>query len=476
MSVKIRDRSSVMQDVEQLLQTNNLVHDVLVDVHKVGGRLVLVGGGVRDLFLGRTTKDIDVEVYGIALKKLELLLKKYGVVRLVGKSFGVLRVDGHDIDWAVPRKDNRGRKPQVELDLDMRYEDAFARRDLTVNAMGIDLQQKELIDPFNGLQDLQKGLLRSPDLEFFVQDPLRLFRVMQFIARFAMQPDDELNHVCSTMDVKDVSRERIEDECNKMLLKSARPSLGLRWLQKIDRLRDIFPELYNLIGVQQQLKWHPEGDVFEHTMQSIDAAATISQNYDNGEDKCALLYGAMCHDLGKAVTTKQVDGVWRSIGHAQEGVAIAVRLLKRITHNHELIAVVKKMVRYHMEPVQLVAQQAKINAYRRLAHKLAPECTMQLLADLSLADQRGRNSHGQEPLVIDHEDITTFLSIVDNLEIRYQPIEPLLYGRDIMDLVDPGPQMGRLLKRAYELQLDEGIEGKQILKELLKKEMEKAND
>ncbi len=471
MSGKIRDLSSVMRDVTTLLQMNKIIRNVLDDVHNAGGRILLVGGSVRDLFLGRAIKDIDLEIYGITLEQLQKLLQKHGPVSLVGKSFGVLRLHGHDIDWSVPRKDNRGRKPEVELDPDMRYEDAFARRDLTINAMGIDLHKKELIDLFNGLQDLQNNVLRSPNIDFFVQDPLRLFRVMQFVARFAMQPNDQLNRVCTAMDVSKVSRERIEDEFNKMLLRAQRPSLGLRWLRKINRLQDIFPELFSLIGVKQQLKWHPEGDVFEHTMQSIDAAAIIAQNYDD-DAKRALLYGAMCHDLGKAVTTKKEDGVWRSIGHAQEGVEIAVRLLKRIINNHDLIRCVKKLVNHHMEPVQLVVQKAKINAYRRLAHKIAPECTMQLLADLSLADQRGRNGSSHEPLTIDHEDITTFLSIVDNLQVRHRPLEPLLHGRDIMDLVEPGPEMGRWVRRAYELQLDEGVSDKDQLIKMIKEEIE----
>ena len=126
------------------------------------------------------------------------------------------------------------------IDPHMNFADAFKRRDLTINAMGIDLKTFELIDPWHGLEDLKKGILRAPDAKLFIEDPLRLFRVMQFIGRFQMNPDKQLNEICAKMSLAGISTERIEAEFDKLFLKSKRPSLGIRWLQEIGRLQRNF--------------------------------------------------------------------------------------------------------------------------------------------------------------------------------------------------------------------------------------------
>src|SRR5581483_2368303 len=180
-------------------------------------------------------------------------LSLYGPVSLVGKVFGVFRIHGLDIDWSLPRSDSSGRKPEVQIDPFMGYKEAFARRDLTINAMGIDLVSHALIDPFNGCADLKAGILRAPDAAFFVQDPLRFYRVMQFIGRFGYRPDDELNRICASMDIATVSRERIEVEFEKLFLRSEQPSLGLRWIEKLGRMREVLPELAATVGVMQDV-------------------------------------------------------------------------------------------------------------------------------------------------------------------------------------------------------------------------------
>ena len=176
-----------------------LLEDMLNAISSAGGRPYLVGGAVRDLLLGREIKDLDIEVHGLDSETLEKTLAKFAPINTVGKSFGVIRVTGLDIDWSLPRADSSGRKPQVEVDPNMDIVQALKRRDLTMNAMAIDLIDFDLIDPFGGIKDIKDRILRSPDTNFFVQDPLRFFRVMQFIGRFEMMPDDQLNEVCSTM-------------------------------------------------------------------------------------------------------------------------------------------------------------------------------------------------------------------------------------------------------------------------------------
>jgi len=452
----------LQQKLDDLLASYPLAQQIVNQISQSGGKALLVGGAVRDLLLGKEVKDLDIEVHGIPLQKLEEILGSYGPVSLVGKSFGVLREHSLDIDWSMPRTDLAGRKPEVAIDPFMSFEEAFRRRDLTINAMGIDLVTFELIDPFNGEQDLRNKVLRAPDAKLFIEDPLRFYRVMQFIGRFEMQPDEQLNMICKQMDISTVSRERIEVEFEKLFLKSKSPSLGIRWIHEINRLAQVLPEVAALVGVPQDPIWHPEGDVFEHTMQAIDAAAQM--HYDLAKTKLILLYAALCHDLGKADTTELIDGKWKSLEHAQEGEMVAKHLLKRITNNIDLIAAVCKLVKYHMMPVQFMQGEAKSPAYKRLARKLFPDATLQMLADLALADKRGRNAQEHVPLSIEVPEIKKFLQLAEQLQVRINIEEPILHGRDVMDIVEPGPKMGELLKHAYEIQIEEGIKDKETLK------------
>ncbi len=458
----IKIEENIQKNLIKILNQYSLLHSIINSIVKADGIILLVGGAVRDLLLGLSVKDLDCEVHGISLDNLEQLLGKFGIVSLVGKQFGVLRLHGLNIDWSVPRNDSSGRKPTVVLDPSLSIEEAFRRRDLTINAMGINLSTYELIDPFNGLHDLQRHILRTPDPALFVQDPLRFFRVMQFVGRFQMNPDATLNQICSNMDISGVSRERIEHEFKKLLLQSKRPSLGLVWLDTIGRLADVLPELAVTKNISQEPKWHPEGDVFEHSKQSLDAAAALS--YDDQQEKLIILYAALCHDLGKATTTEIIDHKVRSFDHAQEGAIITKKLLQRITNNKELIDDVCILVRYHMQPTQLVLQHSTLAAYKRLAQKLAP-LTLNMLAKLALADKRGRNQHKGTPLTVDVPEIDQFLIMAQKANVLTCVEQPLLQGKDLLDVIPPGPLLGAMVKKAYQVQIEENIHNKEELKE-----------
>lgn len=459
--------SENMTALKKVLSQYPLVQKIVQVIAAQGGRSLLVGGAVRDLFLGIPLKDLDIEVHGLTIEQLENVLQQFGPVSLVGKSFGVLRLHTLDVDWAVPRTDSSGRKPEVMIDPFMPIEDAFRRRDLTINAMGIDLATLDLIDPFGGMQDLKDKLLRAPDTLLFVEDPLRFFRVMQFIGRFEMKPDASLNALCKTMDIKLISRERIEVEFEKLFLKSKCPALGIRWLNEIGRLNDVLPELAQTVDVPQEYSWHPEGDVFEHSMQALDAAVALPYE---GSLKVMMLYAALCHDLGKAVTTKKIEGKWRSHAHDQAGVPMAKALLKRITRNQDLIGMVVKLVRHHMAPGIFVKQGAKPAAYKRLAVQLAPDVSMHMLADLAIADKSARNGNKHEPLTDPLPDIQEFVERSEAAQVLFSAQEPVLLGRDLIHLIQPGPKMGMLLKKAYEIQIEEDIHDKE---ELMRRVLEK---
>lgn len=438
-----------------------------------GGIAYLVGGAVRDLLLKKPVKDIDIELHALSESDVESILSLFGPTSLVGKQFGVLRVHGLDIDWSLPRTDSSGRKPQVEIDPHMGIEGALKRRDLTMNAMAINLLTFELIDPFGGQHDMQQKILKTPDPLFFIQDPLRFFRVMQFIGRFQMVPDDQLQAVCATMDLSGISRERISEEIEKLLLKSQRPSLGWRWLLQMGRLAQLFPELGALVGCLQEQEYHPEGDVFEHTMQVLDAAAQ-EKEYKNEREKLILMFAALCHDLGKPYATVLVDNRLKSAGHAQAAIFWTKKLLARLTIKKELVPCVCVLVLHHMQVAALVQQNAKAAAYKRLAHALDPYATMRQLALLARADQRGRNPDGSgNPLAEDSSIVTIFLERTHAALVSDSKEEPLLHGRDVMDIVSPGPEMGSLLKIAYDIQLNEGIKDKDTLKHMAYQQFKK---
>jgi len=247
-------------------------------IRTAGGRAIVVGGWVRDHLLGMRSKDVDIEVFGLRVERLEALLADFGRVHAVGRAFGVFRVGGIDVDFSLPRRDSkrgpghRGFDVTPEPTLD--FAEAARRRDLTVNSIGLDPLTGEVLDPHGGRRDLERRVLRATDPEHFLEDPLRGLRVAQFSARLEMTPDEELVALCRTLDLDQLSGERVFDELTKLLLRAARPSIGFRFLEKSGQLR-FFPELDALRGVPQDPEWHPEGDVWVHTLMVLDAAAAL---------------------------------------------------------------------------------------------------------------------------------------------------------------------------------------------------------
>lgn len=472
------------------------IKPVLQALISAGGKPYLAGGAVRDLILNLPLKDIDIEVHGLSLEKLQSVLERIAPVKLVGKQFGVLRFYGKDIDFSIPRTDSKGRKPTVSFDPSMTIEMACKRRDITMNAMALDLEQimnnwdrlttaaslnplTDFVvhDPYGGIDDITAKRIRAIDPHLFVEDPLRFYRVMHFMSRFSMTPDNALDQLCATMSLADpesktpLSRERIYEEIRKMFLRSQRPSLGFRWLEKIGRLEELFPELHALIATPQRADYHPEGNAFEHSMQALDAAAVLpygdtlaarEARVTDDNEKFLIMTAALCHDLGKAVAT---DCNLHTHGHDLAGVPITKTFLKRFILSPDLIATVEKLVRHHLMPWLLMAQNSTPRAYKRLASAVAPETTLYQLALVALCDRRGRNGEGPTPLTHYGPEFAQFIEKTDSLTITHQPEKPLLHGRDIAHLVEGGPLMGQALHHAYALQIEENIKEPSVLLE-----------
>ena len=425
-----------------------------------GGRAIIVGGVVRDFLLGHESKDYDFEIFGLPLDDVEAALAGFGQVIAVGRAFGVLRVKGYDIDFSVPRRDSKVGKGhtgfRVDCDPFMDFEDAARRRDLTMNSIGVDPLTGEILDPFGGVADLERRVLRATDPATFPEDPLRALRVPQFRARLEAEPDAELVALCASQDLADLPGERFWQEFSKLLLKARRPSLGLEFLERTRLLR-FFPELDAIVDVPQDPEWHPEGSVWTHTLMVVDAAAKLRTGAEDHD--LALLYGALCHDLGKATTTVHCDdGRIRSPNHEPEGVPLAERFLQRLRAPNALVDQVAVLVRYHLAPAHFVAQRATAKGYRRLARRLGEAgTTIELLEQLARADHFGRTTPDARAREFPAGDV--FLETARELTVELAPIKDVVLGRHVLARGwKPGPHIGELLRRCRQVQDETGWE------------------
>jgi tRNA nucleotidyltransferase (CCA-adding enzyme) len=424
-------------------------------VGEAGGRAVIVGGFVRDRLMNRPSKDLDVEVFGLSLESLENVLGRFGAVLAVGRSFGVLRIKGRSIDFSLPRRDSKvapGHKGfEITFDASLGFEEASRRRDLTINSMGLDLATGEILDPHGGQSDLASKTLRATDARYFREDPLRGLRVAQFAARFRMSPDRELVELCRKLDLSELPAERILEEFRKLLVQGEKPSLGLEFLRETGLLR-FFPELDALVGLVQDPVWHPEGSVWIHTLMVVDEAAGLRDGRDADE---ALMFAALCHDMGKQATTVIEERV-RSLSHDTEGVKLAENFLVRLRVPLDLMRAVGALVQHHLAPTLLVAGGAKPAAYRRLSRKLAAEgVRMETLARLARADHLGRGTHDAESRTYPEGD--RFMAIAGELEVQAHAPRDAVMGRHLIALgLEPGPLFGEILRRCREVQDETG--------------------
>ena len=418
-----------------------------------GGRGLIVGGWVRDRLLGRTARDIDLEVYGLTPAQLVALLDGFGGALSVGRSFPVYRVRGLDLEVSLPRADSR-RGVRAEVDPWLEFADASRRRDCSVNAIGWDPLTGELLDPLGGREDLAAGRLRACDPERFADDPLRLLRVARLRAVLGLEPVPALSALCGGLDLSSVAVERVFRELSRILLESDRPSRALEWLHAVDGLTSL-RELASLRGVPQDSGWHPEGDVWVHTLLVIDAAAGLRLGVH--DDDLALLWAALCHDLGKPACTHSAEGRVRALGHERVGAELTAALLERLRAPLALARVVVALVRHHLAPAALVREGARARAYRRLARRLAEAGTnCELLERVARADQLGRTT--QDALSGHFPSGDVFTERVRELAVARGIPPDVVRGRDLLARgLAAGPEIGRLLLRCRAVQDSTGL-------------------
>jgi len=421
---------------------------------EIGARPIVVGGYVRDHFLGVESKDIDIEVYGISsLDVLKSSLETFTPVHEVGKSFGVLkiRLDDHDLDISLPRteiktaKGHKGFHVQTNGYLD--FNTASKRRDFTMNAIGYDIKTDFFIDPHGGKVDIKNSIIRHVDDKSFAEDPLRVLRAVQFAARFNFKLDTNTLKLCQTM-IKDdmlseLPKERIFEEYKKLLLKAPKPSIGFELL---DKLNALFPELKALQGIVQDETKHPEGDVWTHTMMSLDAMAELKTG--NKKKDITLMLAILCHDLGKVKTTKIIDNEVSATDH-HNVLEPALSLLERLSDQKSLVDAVIALIQEHPMPSRLYKEDAQDSDIRRLSTRIDIED----LVTLAKADNFGRST--QDAMDKKYPPGEWLLAKAKELNILHKGPEQILQGRHLIACGQKaGKQFKDILQQSYEAQLE----------------------
>ena len=453
----------------------NILVKILTTLNQNGSKPILVGGCVRDAFLNIPNKDFDIEVFNISsFDKLQSILETFGSVKLVGKSFGVLilSVDGYSFDFALPRTEkkvgNNHSDFEIISDSTLSFEQAAIRRDFTVNAIGYDYFEDTFLDPFNGIKDLENKVLRHINDETFVEDSLRVYRAIQFASRFDFKICDDTKELCKKIvdenQLSFLAKERVFEELNKMFLKSSKPSIGLEHLKELGVLK-YFKELEDLIGCQQDKEYHPEGDVWIHTLMTVDELAKIIQkeNITDEYRKLILFYGILCHDLGKPFCTKEINGKITSYKHESLEIEPTISFLSKLTNEKKFIETVCSLVKNHLAPFQLYLSESSLKAVKRLSLKV----NIENLCLVCLADCLGRDIPDKDKC---HKATSWVLQKAKELDIHNEPIKPFVQGRDLINLgLKPSVEFKEILDFAFDLQIDEHLQKEEILEKIKQK-------
>lgn len=449
-----------------------ILENILKNLQELGATPILVGGCVRDYFLNKEIKDFDIEIFNFdSLELLEISLKKFGNVKLVGKSFGVLtlKVEGYDFDFALPRIEKKVGNSHTDFEVitnsNLSFEEAAIRRDFTINAIGYDYFKDEFIDPFNGIDDLKNRIIRHINDKTFIEDSLRVYRAIQFAARFEFDIDEKTKDLCKKIVLSDelsyLPKERIYEEFKKLFLKSNKPSIGFELLRELGLLK-YFKELEVLINCEQEPEYHPEGDVWIHTLMCLDELAKIleKEKIEDEYKKLYLFYGILCHDFGKPFCTKEINGKITSYKHESLGIEPTISFLEKLTNEKKFIEIVCSLVKNHLIPFQLYLSHSSEKAVKRLSLKV----NIKDLCLVCLADCLGRDLEDKCKC---YDAINWLNEKAKELEIHNEPIKPLVQGRDLIALgYKPSKEFKEILEFAFDLQIDENLSKEEILSKI----------
>lgn len=436
-----------------------------------GGQAMLVGGSVRDRLLQLESKDFDLEVYRLDPAHLRAVLERFGRVNTVGEHFSVYKLvfhrpsppgsagekapdesapatDRFEIDVSLPRRESKSGRGHrgfvIEGDPSMSPEEAARRRDFTINAIIFDPLTNEIIDPYGGREDLKRRILRAVAADTFIEDSLRVLRAVQLAARFELTIEPLTQELCRSMDISDLPRERILGEIEKLLTLAQRPSIGLEAALELGVLDKLFPEIRSLAGHRLEEGDHAGEDAFYHTGHSLDQAESLTGDLSRAE-RMTVMLATLCHALGEP-----------AIGDAQRsnekcGMEPSRSILSRLglhgIGGYDVRSQVLALVREHEKPSEFYRHRLTTTDgdFRRLAQQV----DLDLLARVARACASARGGDAS------NDAADWFIERARALGVEHGPPAPLLQGRHLIEVgFEPGPQMGRLLRRVYELQLD----------------------
>lgn len=413
--------------------------DITRRLKSFGHQAYFVGGAVRDMIIGRTPKDIDIATSASPEQVGKIFPHHYEV----GASFGVMVVVENGINFEVAslreeRDYNDGRHPdKIFLTNDLRLD--AARRDFTINAMYYDPFSDEVIDFHHGQEDLEQGVLRcvgNPE-QRFQEDHLRMLRAVRFAARFNLRIDNEVTETIRKLRklVSRLSAERIRQELTMMLI-GPNPAKAFRMLRDLAVLELVLPEVAAMDGVEQPPQFHPEGDVFTHTMLMLEHMV-----YPTVE----LAWSVLLHDVGKPDSlTRDEEGMLHFYGHERHGRNMAERIMKRLRFSKEQTSLVVHAVGDHMR----FAAVGRMRRAKLLKMISAPGFTMEL--ELHRLDCLCSNG-----LL---ENFNFLLDILNEYDGIPEAPEPLLTGKDLLKLkIAPGPLYSKILRAVEEMRLEEKI-------------------
>lgn len=422
-------------------------------------QLYIVGGYVRDLILGRKRNEIDFLVIGNGPEFAEITAKHLGVKNIsVFRNYGTanFRFNDYELEFVGARKesyDKKSRNPVVE---DGTFEDDIRRRDFTINTLAISLNNDSygfLIDIFNGFQDIQNKMIRTPlnPLETFDDDPLRILRAFRFASQLQFDVADEIILAAKEMRerLRIVSQERITDELLK-ILSSPKPSVGLNLLFISGVMDVIFPEIAKMAGVEQRQDYHHK-DVFYHTLQVID---NISENTDD----VWLRFAALVHDIAKPPTKKFVESIgWTFHGHEEIGARMMKSIFRRMKLPMHKLDYIEKLIRLHLRPIALVKDDVTDSAVRRLAAAAGED--LNDLITLCRADITSKNPNKVSQYLNNYEIVMQKVVDVqerDKLKAFQSPVS----GNVIMEVCNlkPSRKVGEIKEAIEEAILDGKIE------------------
>ncbi len=442
-------------------------------VKEVGGIAYFVGGYVRDSILDIPNKDIDIEIHGIKPEILKNILSELGDIQTIGNAFGIYNLKGYDLDIALPRKERcigTGHKDfEVYVDPYIGTHAAARRRDFTINALMKNILTGEIVDEFNGLNDLKNHIIRHVDSSTFREDSLRVLRACQFAARFNFKIASETINLCKTMDLSTLPKERIAGELSKALLKAKKPSVFFNSLYECEQTK-WFKEVYALKGIKQNSKYHPEGDVYMHTMSVLDQAGELfPTGIDNPDRYLPFMLSALCHDFGKVNTTEiNNKGQICAINHETTGIPIANDFLKRIYNNKSFTKYVDNMIEYHMKAHSCFNNRSRTRTTNLMFDKLLYPKDFILLV---YADSTGHDLDN-----LDNRQFNMFLEkamtesgfLTDRyLDYGKRISEPHITAEDLINIgLKPSPLFKIILDKAWNMHL-KGVKKEHVLKQMV---------